>query len=76
MGNRDFDAALRLIDKALEMAPDDPNLFGLKAEVYQALGRLDEADAALSRLHPQARNQDAVLTDLVPVGAATWPTAR
>ena len=62
MGDRDFDAALRLIDKALEMAPDDPNLFGLKAEVYQALGRLDEADAALSRLHPQARNQDAVLT--------------
>jgi TolB-like protein/Tfp pilus assembly protein PilF len=62
MGDRDFDAALRLTDQALEIAPDDPNLFGLKAEVYQALGRLDEADALLSQLHPRARNQIAVLT--------------
>jgi TolB-like protein/tetratricopeptide (TPR) repeat protein len=62
MGDRDFDAALRVIDQAFEIAPDDPNLFGLKAEVYQALGRLDEADALLSQLHPRARNQIAVLT--------------
>jgi TolB-like protein/Tfp pilus assembly protein PilF len=62
MGDRDFDAALRAADQALEIAPDDPNLFALKAEVYQALGQLEQADALLSTLHPQARNQDAVLT--------------
>jgi TolB-like protein/Tfp pilus assembly protein PilF len=62
MGDRDFAAALRVIDQALEISPDDPNLFGVKAEVYQALGQLDEADALLNRLNPKAKNQDAVLT--------------
>jgi TolB-like protein len=62
MGDRDFAAALRVIDEALEISPDDPNLFGVKAEVYQALGQLDEADALLNRLNPKAKNQDAVLT--------------
>jgi TolB-like protein/Flp pilus assembly protein TadD len=62
MGDRDFAAALRVIEQALEISPDDPNLFGVKAEVYQALGQLDEADALLNRLHPRATNGDAVLT--------------
>jgi TolB-like protein/Tfp pilus assembly protein PilF len=62
MGDRDFAAALRVIDQALEISPDDSNLFGVKAEVYQALGQLDEADKLLNRLNPRARNQDAVLT--------------
>ena len=62
MADRDFADTLRVLDQALEISPDDPNLFAVKAEVYQALGRLDDADALLSQLHPQARNQDAVLT--------------
>jgi TolB-like protein/Flp pilus assembly protein TadD len=62
MGDRDFAAALRVIDQALEISPDDSNLFGVKAEVYQALGQLDEADKLLNRLHPRATNGDAVLT--------------
>jgi TolB-like protein/Flp pilus assembly protein TadD len=62
MGDRDFAAALRVVDQALDIAPDDPNLFGVKAQIYQALGQLDQADALLSQLHPQARNQDANLT--------------
>jgi TolB-like protein/Tfp pilus assembly protein PilF len=62
MGDRDFPEALRVIDQALEIAPDDPDLFAVKAEVYQALGRLDKADALLGQLHPRAWSPDANLT--------------
>lgn len=62
MGDRDFPEALRVIDQALEIAPDNPDLFAVKAEVYQALGQLDKADALLGQLHPRASNPDADLT--------------
>jgi TolB-like protein len=62
MGDRDFPEALRVIDQALEIAPDDPNLIAVKAEVYQALGQLDKADALLGQLHPRAWHPDAGLT--------------
>jgi TolB-like protein/tetratricopeptide (TPR) repeat protein len=62
MGDREFFEALRVIDQALEIAPDDPNLFAVKAEVYQALGELDKADTLLGQLHPRARDPDANLT--------------
>jgi tetratricopeptide (TPR) repeat protein len=57
---RDFPAALRTIDQALAIWPDEANLIGLKAEVYQALGQLDQADALLSHLQPRAADVDAV----------------
>jgi len=50
---RDFPAALRTIDQALAIWPDDADLIELKASVYQALGQLDQAGALLSRLHPK-----------------------
>jgi TolB-like protein/Tfp pilus assembly protein PilF len=50
---RDFPAALRAIDQALAVWPDDTTLIASKAEIYQALGQLDQADALLSRLHPK-----------------------
>jgi TolB-like protein/predicted Zn-dependent protease len=50
---RDFPAALRTIDQALAVWPDDTTLIASKAEIYQALGQLDQADALLSRLHPK-----------------------
>jgi TolB-like protein/class 3 adenylate cyclase len=49
---RDFPAALRSYDEALNIWPDDANLIAGKAGVYQALGELDQADALLERLHP------------------------
>lgn len=49
---RDFPAALRSYDEALNIWPDDANLIAGKAQVYQALGELDQADALLERLHP------------------------
>ncbi len=57
---RDFPAALRTIDQALAIWPDDADLIGLKAEVYQALGQLDQADALLSHLQPRANDVNAV----------------
>jgi tetratricopeptide (TPR) repeat protein len=51
-----------VLDQALDISPDDPNLIAVKAEVYQALGELDKADALLGQLHPRAWNGDANLT--------------
>ncbi len=42
---RDFPGALRAYDEGLNIWPDNQNLIGGKASVYQALGKLDEADA-------------------------------
>jgi tetratricopeptide (TPR) repeat protein len=49
---RDFTAALRAYDEGLKIWPDNQNLIGGKASIYQALGKLDEADALLQKLHP------------------------
>jgi tetratricopeptide (TPR) repeat protein len=49
---RNFSAALRSYDEALSVWPDDANLIAGKAEVYQALGELDQADALLEKLRP------------------------
>jgi len=57
---RDFSATLRTIDQALAIWPDDTNLIGIKAGVYQALGQLDQADALLSGLHAEAKDVDAI----------------
>lgn len=49
---RDFPAALRSYDEALNISPDDAETIHGKVRVYQALGDLDQADALLERLHP------------------------
>ncbi|HEV2717090.1 MAG TPA: tetratricopeptide repeat protein, partial [Terriglobales bacterium] len=49
---RHFSAALRAYDEALSVWPDDADLIAGKAEVYQALGQLDQADALLEKLRP------------------------
>ena len=53
---RDFAGALRCYDEALNIWPEDPYLIAGKAEVYQSLGELDQADALLQKLHPTAKN--------------------
>jgi TolB-like protein/class 3 adenylate cyclase/Flp pilus assembly protein TadD len=53
---RDFPAALRCYDEALNLWPDDPALIEDKAMVYQGLGQLDEAEALLNRLRPTTEN--------------------
>jgi TolB-like protein/uncharacterized protein HemY len=59
---RDFITARQLIDEALKVWPDEPNLLGIKAETYQASGRLDEAQALVTRIEPRLKDYDAVST--------------
>jgi TolB-like protein/predicted Zn-dependent protease len=53
---RDISAALKYHDEALKIWPDDPVLIADKADLYQALGELDQADALLAKLHPTTQN--------------------
>lgn len=45
-------AALRVLDDALSVWPDNDELLAQKAIAWQQIGRLDEADAALKNAHP------------------------
>jgi serine/threonine protein kinase/tetratricopeptide (TPR) repeat protein len=62
---RDFPAALRTIDQALAIWPDDTGLIAMKASIYQALGELDQAGALLSRLRPKPGDQDAGAVEVI-----------
>jgi tetratricopeptide (TPR) repeat protein len=53
---RDFPAALRYYDEALDIWPDDPYLVAGKAGIYQSLGDLTRADALLKNVHPTTKN--------------------
>jgi TolB-like protein/Tfp pilus assembly protein PilF len=59
---RDFSTALRTIDEALAIWPNDTNLIGIKASVYQALGELDKAGTLLRHMHPSWKDLPAVVT--------------
>ena len=59
---RDFPAALRTFEAALSIWPDEPALIDGKAQVYQALGELDQADALLAKLRPTAEHPHGVET--------------
>lgn len=50
MGMRQFEAALLMFDRALDLTPGDAQLLGRKASAYLALGRLAEAEACLRGL--------------------------
>ena len=55
---RDFAIALEIVDNALQIWPNDTNLIGTKAFVFQARGQLDEAQTVLNRLPSQAPEFD------------------
>ena len=40
---RQFPAALKLYDRALDITPNDPDVMASKASIYQAQGNLQEA---------------------------------
>ena len=50
---RQFPTALKLYDRALDIAPDDPDLIAVKASVYQAEGNLQEAARLLAVISEQ-----------------------
>ena len=48
---RQFPAALKLYDRALDIVPNDPDLMASKASIYQAQGNLGQAAKALSEIN-------------------------
>ena len=48
---RQFPAALRFIDRVLDIAPADNGALTGKARIYQALGQLEKANAVLKQTH-------------------------
>jgi serine/threonine-protein kinase len=58
---RQFPAALKLYDRALDIVSNDPDLMASKASIYQAQGNLAQAAKALSEINTQT---------------ASWPAAR
>jgi TolB-like protein/Flp pilus assembly protein TadD len=55
---RQFPAALKVYDRALEITPNDPDLMAAKAGVYQAQGNLQEAARYLSEINWQTPSED------------------
>ena len=50
---RQFPAALKLYDRALDITPNDPYVMASKASIYQAQGNLQEAAKLLSQINAQ-----------------------
>ena len=50
---RQFPAALKLYDRALDITPNDPDVMASKASIYQAQGNLQEAARLLSEINAQ-----------------------
>ena len=57
---RQFPAALRLYDRALDIKPNDPDVMAAKASVYQAQGNLQGAARLLSQISAQTPSGDTV----------------
>jgi tetratricopeptide (TPR) repeat protein len=56
---RQFPAALKLYDRALDIVPNDPDLMASKAGIYQAQGNLTQAAKALSEINTQTASGHA-----------------
>ncbi|MGC2627239.1 MAG: protein kinase [Candidatus Udaeobacter sp.] len=58
---RQFPAALKLYDRALDIMSNDPEAMAEKARIYQAQGNLQEAAKLLAEINAQTPNEEAVL---------------
>jgi TolB-like protein/class 3 adenylate cyclase/Tfp pilus assembly protein PilF len=61
---RQFPAALKLYDRALDLLPNDPDLMAAKAAVYQAEGNLEEAAKFLPDVNAQTPSSEALGTKI------------
>jgi TolB-like protein/Tfp pilus assembly protein PilF len=62
---RQFPAALRLYDRALDITPNDPDVMAAKALIYQAQGNLRGAARLLSEINEQAPNENTFYTKIL-----------
>jgi serine/threonine protein kinase len=61
---RQFPTALKLYDRAVDIAPDDPDLIAAKASVYQAEGNLQEAARLVAVVNEQTPSEDAFIVKI------------
>jgi TolB-like protein/serine/threonine protein kinase/Tfp pilus assembly protein PilF len=61
---RQFPAALKLYDRALDITPNDPEAIAAKAGIYQAEGNLQEAAKLLSEINAQTPSWPAFRTKI------------
>jgi TolB-like protein/DNA-binding winged helix-turn-helix (wHTH) protein/Flp pilus assembly protein TadD len=61
---RQFPAALKLYDRALDIIPNDPYLTETKAHIYQAQGNLKEAAKMLVEVNAQSPSTSALVTKI------------
>ena len=61
---RQFPAALKLYDRALDIIPNDPFLTETKARIYQAQGNLKEAHKMLVEVNAQTPSTSALVTKI------------
>jgi TolB-like protein/Tfp pilus assembly protein PilF len=59
---RQFPAALKLYDRALDIVPDNPDLMASKAGIYQAEGNLEQAAKFLAEIDGQTPYGNAFVT--------------
>ena len=59
---RQFPAALKLYDRALDIVPNDPDLMASKAGIYQAEGNLEQAAKFLPEINGQTPYGNAFVT--------------
>src|SRR5207247_792036 len=59
---RQFRAALKLYDRALDIVPNDPDLMASKAGIYQAEGNLEQAAKFLPEINGQTPYGNAFVT--------------
>ena len=63
-GLRQFPAALKLFDRALDITPNDPDVMAYKASILQAEGNLQEAAKLLSEVNAQTPSSTAFLNKM------------
>jgi serine/threonine protein kinase/Tfp pilus assembly protein PilF len=79
---RQFPAALKLYDRALDIIPNDPQVMALKAHICQAEGKLQEAASLLSQINEKTPSEivflvkvtqlrlDRKYSEAIPLGQA------
>ena len=62
---RQFPAALKLHDRALDIVPDEPGVMALKANIHQAEGNLEQAGKLLSQINAQTPSTIALVIKMI-----------
>jgi TolB-like protein/Flp pilus assembly protein TadD len=62
---RQFAAALKLYDRALDIMPNNPDVMAAKASIYQAEGNLEEAARFLPEIDEQTTNEGSFYIKII-----------